>query len=152
MRWSWLVMVGAACGGSAPVAPARHHPVPEAHPEIGGMFSGGAELVPDATVRALAEPPEPPGAPEGKQPIVDELVRNYDRFAQCAAKDRAVAGTITSHFIIDGHGAVSAIRTDGDGNATVHGCMNEALHELAFRGRADGKAMAITWNWTVKRY
>ncbi len=116
------------------------------------MFSGTAELIPDAKVRQITAPPEPLGAPEGKQPIVDELVRNYDRFAECAAKDDAVTGTITNHFIVDGHGAITAIRSDGDGNAAVHACMNEALHELAFRGRADGKAMAITWNWTVKRY
>jgi len=153
---AWVVVVLAACGGRTAVPPTKRvQPIPEVNPEIGGMFSGTAELVPDAPStrrRQIAAPPEPLAAPEGKQPIVDEFVRNYDRFAECAAKDVAVMGTITHHFVVDGHGAVTAIRTDGDGNAAVHACMNEALHELAFRGRADGKAMAITWHWTIKRY
>ncbi len=154
VKRAWVLVV-VACGGGTAIPPAKRvQPIPEAHPEIGGMFSGTAELVPDAPSRELqiAAPPEPLAAPEGKQPIVDEIVRNYDRFAECAAKDAAVMGRITHHFVVDGHGAVTAIRTDGDGNAAVHACMNEALHELAFRGRADGKAMAITWNWTIKRY
>lgn len=120
------------------------------------MFSGAAQLVPDPTVRELSPAPDPPLAPEGKAPIVNELVRNYDRFAACAAKDPTMpmrdGATVANHFLIDGHGAISAVRTDGDGNAAVHTCMDEAIHALVFAGRADGKAMAITWNWTVKRY
>ena len=114
------------------------------------MFTGGAELVPNPRMRPLAEAPDPPRAPEGKQPIVDELVRNYDRFAACAAKDPTLMANLSNHFLIDGHGAISAVRTDGGGNAAVHTCMDEAIHALVFAGRADGKAMAITWNWTLK--
>jgi hypothetical protein len=142
----------AACGSSPAATSERVQPIPEASPEIGGVFTGGAELVADARPRPLSPPPTPLAAPEGKQPIVDELVRNYDRFAACAAKDPGATGTISNHFVVDGHGAVVAIRTEGDGNAAVHGCMTAAVHQLAFRGRADGKAMAITWNWTLRHY
>lgn len=153
MKLAWMLGL-AACGGRAaqPAPVQRPQPIPQAEPEIGGMFTGGAELVPDATVRELAAAPDPPQPPSDKQPIVDELVRNYDRFAACAAKDPTLTSTISNHFLIDGHGAISAVRTDGDGNAAVHACMDEAIHALVFGGRPDGKAMAITWNWTLKRY
>jgi hypothetical protein len=152
MRIWWLAL--AACGGSVaqPKPAPRPQVVPEADPEIGGMFTGDAQLVPDPTVRELSPAPNPPLAPEDKTPIVNELVRNYDRFAACAAKDPTLMATVTNHFLIDGHGAISAVRTDGDGNDSVHTCMDETIHALVFAGRADGKAMAITWNWTVKRY
>lgn len=119
---------------------------------MGGMFTGGAELVPDPRVRTLAAAPNPARAPDGKQPIVDELVRNYDRFAACAAADPSLVTDVSNHFLIDGHGAISAVRTDGGGSKHFHACMDEAIHALVFGGRPDGKAMAITWNWTLKRH
>ena len=151
----WVIVVAIGCGGGnvdkTPVRPAV--PTDAGAPiELDRMVNAGATLealVPAAGPLAAA-PPAASDGPGFTKALQTEMLRHYDQFGNCFAKEPTTSGTVTNAFVIDPSGAISNVYTKSDNNGAMAACMDAVVHTLTFAPSTDHKSTEVNWRWELR--
>lgn len=92
--------------------------------------------------------------PKVSEGLTKDIIRRYVRralpriqycYERELLRDKGIAGTVTSSFLIDGNGAVIAAKAKGMGHERVESCVSEVVRSLAFPRPANRQSVQVSY-------